>query len=112
MNNITLSASSSSLNSEPDRPQEKVNPPLLFILALIPVIGLGVALYLCIKTTDVHWKGNARVAVLGGLGILAIAYILIQTLLVICLAFKKINNFLHHPTLPCCISFSCKTKTE
>lgn len=76
----STSSSSSVPNSESFYPTSKTHSSLLFVLAQLPIIGLAVALYLCIRRDDPHWKSSAGVAIAGGLGLTAFAAVLIYTL--------------------------------
>lgn len=75
----STSSSSSVPHSEPFCPPSKTHSPPLFVLAQLPIIGLAVACYLCIQRGP-HWKSSAGVAVAGGLGLTALAAVLIYTL--------------------------------
>ncbi|WP_144443800.1 hypothetical protein [Chlamydia suis] len=75
----STSSSSSVPNPEPFYPPSKPHSSLLFVLAQLPIIGLAVACYLCIQRGP-HWKSSAGVAIAGGLGLTALAAVLIYTL--------------------------------
>ncbi|MBQ8498298.1 hypothetical protein [Chlamydia sp.] len=73
----SLSEVSASFSHDPISSAEEHNKPkkntvsghLLFVLALLPVLGLGVAAYLCLVRPTKNWEESAKVAIAGGLGV-------------------------------------------
>ncbi|CCP66780.1 hypothetical protein L3404_00305 [Chlamydia trachomatis L3/404/LN] len=74
---------------------------LLFVLALLPVIGLGVAIYLCARRAN-YWKGNAAIATAGGLGLITIAAALMVVITPIIFCLRYLYQLLCQLPAHCC----------
>ncbi len=89
-------------NCRPQSPQKTGgHSNLLFVLALLPVIGLGVAIYLCARRAN-YWKGNAAIATAGGLGLITIAAALMVVITPIIFCLRYLYQLLRQLPAHCC----------